>query len=59
MPLPTSHALRPLEATTVLDRIMELKRQSFAVVHQELRETYAQRIATFPQGSLMAWVRRC
>jgi ribosomal protein S18 acetylase RimI-like enzyme len=38
-----------------LDRIMELERQGFAAGHQELRSAYAQRIATFPQGSLMAW----
>ena len=38
-----------------LDRIMELERQGFAAGHQELRSAYAQRIATFPKGSLMAW----
>ncbi|MBI2750369.1 MAG: hypothetical protein HYX43_13820 [Burkholderiales bacterium] len=34
---------------------MELERQGFAAGHQELRSAYAQRIATFPQGSLIAW----
>ncbi|MDO8284570.1 MAG: GNAT family N-acetyltransferase [Rhodoferax sp.] len=49
-------ALRLVEATAHdLDRIMELERQGFAAGHQELRSAYAQRIATFPQGSLMAW----
>jgi ribosomal protein S18 acetylase RimI-like enzyme len=49
-------ALRLVEATANdLDRIMELERQGFAAGHQELRSAYAQRIATFPQGSLMAW----
>lgn len=48
--------LRLVEATAHdLDRIMELERQGFAAGHQELRSAYAQRIATFPQGSLMAW----
>ena len=37
-----------------LDRIMELERQGFATGHQEERAAYAQRIATFPEGSLMA-----
>lgn len=49
-------SLRLVEATTDdLDRIMELERKGFAAGHQELRSAYAQRIATFPQGSLMAW----
>lgn len=48
--------LRLVEATPCdLDRIMELERQGFAAGHQELRSAYAQRIATFPHGSLMAW----
>lgn len=38
-----------------LDRIMELERQGFATAHHEQRAVYAQRIAAFPQGSLMAW----
>ena len=50
------NALRLTEATPAdLDRIMELERQGFATGHQELRSTYAQRIASFPQGCLMAW----
>ncbi len=49
-------ALHLVEATADdLDRIMELERQGFAAGHRELRSAYAQRIATFPQGSLMAW----
>lgn len=53
---PTNNALHLVEATAAdLDRIMELERQGFAAGHQELRSTYAQRIAAFPQGSLMAW----
>lgn len=48
--------LRLVEATPAdLDRVMELERQGFAAGHQEQRAAYAQRIATFPQGSLMAW----
>lgn len=48
--------LRLVEATADdLDRIMELERQGFAAGHRELRSAYAQRIATFPHGSLMAW----
>ena len=39
-----------------LDRIMELERQGFAAGHQEQRSAYAQRIASFPKGSLMAWL---
>lgn len=35
---------------------MDLERQGFAAGHQEQRAAYAQRIATFPQGSLMAWL---
>lgn len=53
---PTDNTLRLIETTTDdLDRIMELERQGFAAGHQELRSAYAQRIATFPLGSLMAW----
>lgn len=56
MPQPTNNPLHLVEASDAdLDRIMELERQGFAAGHQELRSTYAQRIATFPQGSLMAW----
>ena len=51
-----SAMLHLIEATAAdLDRIMELERQGFATGHQEERAAYAQRIATFPQGSLMAW----
>jgi len=51
------NSLRLVEATAHdLDRIMDLERQGFAAGHQELRSAYAQRIATFPQGSLMAWL---
>lgn len=50
------HGLRLVEATADdLDRVMELERQGFAAGHHEQRTVYAQRIATFPQGSLMAW----
>ncbi len=35
---------------------MVLERQGFATGHQELAAAYAQRIATFPQGSRMAWL---
>jgi ribosomal protein S18 acetylase RimI-like enzyme len=59
MPTPASagrRSLKLVEATAAdLDRIMELERQGFATGHQEERAAYAQRIATFPQGSLMAW----
>lgn len=56
MPLPLSPNLRLLAATPAdLDRIMALERQGFAAGHREERAAYAQRIATFPQGSLMAW----
>lgn len=49
--------LRLVEATPAdLDRIMELEQAGFAAGHQELRATYALRIATFPQGSQMAWL---
>lgn len=49
--------LRLLEATPAdLDRIMALERQGFAAGHQELVTAYARRIASFPQGSLMAWL---
>ena len=49
--------LRLVEATADdLDRIMELELQGFAAGYQELRSAYAQRMATFPQGSLMAWL---
>ncbi|MEO7107443.1 MAG: GNAT family N-acetyltransferase [Rhodoferax sp.] len=49
-------SLKLFEATADdMDRIMELERQGFATGHQEERAAYAQRIATFPQGSLMAW----
>jgi ribosomal protein S18 acetylase RimI-like enzyme len=48
--------LRLIEATAEdLDRVMELEHQGFAAGHQERRSVYAQRIANFPQGSLMAW----
>lgn len=51
-----NNALHLVEAAADdLDRIMELERQGFAAGHQELRSAYAQRIAAFPQGSLMAW----
>ena len=56
MPVPTNNALQLVEATSAdLDHIMDLERQGFAAGHQEQRSAYAQRIATFPQGSLMAW----
>jgi ribosomal protein S18 acetylase RimI-like enzyme len=49
--------LRLIEATVRdLDRIMDLERQGFAAGNRESRSTYAQRIASFPQGSLMAWL---
>ena len=54
--MPTDNALRLVETTADdLDRIMELECQGFAAGHQELRSSYAQRIVSFPQGSLMAW----
>jgi ribosomal protein S18 acetylase RimI-like enzyme len=54
---PESNSLRLMEATADdLDRIMELERNGFADGTRELRATYAQRIATFPQGSMMAWL---
>jgi ribosomal protein S18 acetylase RimI-like enzyme len=57
MPEPESNALRLIEATADdLDRIMELERSGFTDGTRELRATYAQRIATFPQGSLIAWL---
>jgi hypothetical protein len=37
-----------------LDRIMAVERQGFATHHHEGRSAYAQRIANFAQGSLMA-----
>ena len=56
IPTPAGNPLRLTEATAYdLDRIMELERQGFAAGHQESRSAYARRIATFPQGSLMAW----
>lgn len=57
MPTPAdNNVLRLVEATAHdLDHIMDLERQGFAAGHQELRSTYAHRIAAFPQGSLMAW----
>ena len=59
MTSPTSsehQSLELVEATAAdLDRIMELERQGFATGHLEPRAVYAQRIAAFPQGSLMAW----
>ena len=56
MPVPTNNALQLVEATSAdLDHIMDLERQGFAAGHQEQRSAYAQRIATFPQGALMAW----
>lgn len=56
MPMPTNNTLQLVQATSVdLDRIMDLERQGFAAGHQELRSAYGQRIASFPQGSLMAW----
>ena len=49
--------LRLVPATPAdLDRIMDLERQGFAAGLQELATVYAQRIAAFPQGSLMAWL---
>jgi ribosomal-protein-alanine N-acetyltransferase len=55
MPTP-AHTLRLVEASAAdLDRIMELECLGFAASHQEQRSAYAQRIATFPRGSLMAW----
>ncbi len=56
MHLSANNALRLIEATAYdLDRIMELEHHGFAASHRETRSAYAQRIATFPQGSLMAW----
>ncbi len=56
-PLSANSSLRLIEATAAdLDRIMDLERQGFDAGHQELRSAYAQRIATFPHGSLMAWL---
>lgn len=55
--MPLNDTLRLVEATANdLDRIMDLERQGFAAGHQELRSAYAQRIAAFPQGSLMVWL---
>ena len=51
---PTLHLIEATPAD-LLDRIMELERQGFAAGHREDRAAYAQRIAAFPQGSLMAW----
>ena len=52
----TGQTLHLIEATpAVLDRIMDLEHQGFAAGHREDRAAYALRIATFPQGSLMAW----
>ncbi|HNV59337.1 MAG TPA: GNAT family N-acetyltransferase [Rhodoferax sp.] len=49
--------MRLTEATAAdLDRIMDLERAGFDAGHQELRSAFAQRIATFPHGSLMAWL---
>jgi ribosomal protein S18 acetylase RimI-like enzyme len=49
--------LRLIEATAAdLDCIMDLERQGFDAGHQELRSAYGHRIATFPHGSLMAWL---
>jgi ribosomal protein S18 acetylase RimI-like enzyme len=51
-----TYTLHLVEATPAdLDRIMDLERQGFAAGHREERAAYAQRIAAFPQGSLMAW----
>lgn len=51
-----STTLHLVEATaTDLDRVMALEREGFATAHHEQRAVYAQRIAAFPQGSLMAW----
>ncbi|MES2585196.1 MAG: GNAT family N-acetyltransferase [Pseudomonadota bacterium] len=56
MSIPVSNTLCLVQATAAdLDQIMVLERQGFAAGHQEQRAAYAQRIATFPQGSLMAW----
>jgi ribosomal protein S18 acetylase RimI-like enzyme len=53
--LTNTSMLRLLEATPAdLDHIMHLERQGFAAGHQELASAYAQRMATFPQGSLVA-----
>ena len=55
--LTNTSMLRLLEATPAdLDRIMHLERQGFAAGHQEQSSAYAQRMATFPKGSLMAWL---
>jgi ribosomal protein S18 acetylase RimI-like enzyme len=54
--MPLRNALHLVEvAPADLDRIMDLERQGFAAGHREERAVYAQRIAAFPQGSLMAW----
>ena len=49
-------SLRLVAATTAdLDKIMDLEAKGFVDHLQEAREVYASRIATFPQGSLMAY----
>lgn len=54
--LPLTDTLHLTEATPAdLDRIMDLERQGFAAGHREEHAAYAQRVAAFPQGSLMAW----
>lgn len=56
MPKPSDNTLQLVVATPGdLDRIMDLERRGFAAGHREERAAYAQRIAAFPQGSLMAW----
>ena len=52
-PVGTLHLVQATH--TDLDRIMALEREGFATHHREERAAYAQRIATFPQGALMAW----
>lgn len=49
-------SLALVPATTAdLDKIMDLEAKGFSDHLQEAREVYARRIATFPQGSLMAY----
>ena len=59
MPTPAPASAQPLRLVEAsaddLDRIMVLEQQGFAAVHREQRAAYAQRIATFAHGSLMAW----
>ena len=59
MPTPAPASAQPLRLVEAsaddLDRIMVLEQQGFAAGHREQRAAYAQRIATFAHGSLMAW----